>query len=486
MAEISRAVRAAVRQHTSALLAYPNVIGVGAARKTRKGRTSDDHSVVTYVSRKLPLEFLEPHQRIPRQLEVDDDTVLSDVVEIAEPRFLAVDTIQYRPLQGGSQMQSASGTGTLGAILYDRRDHKPVLLTNNHVLTPAGSPTVLPSDTRIFQPAGGPLVGNTKRIVPMFLAPLGEFNYKFDSRVDAGIVAPLPNVPLDFSVVELGRHPYVVLPPFEGLQVEHRGFRTQLRTGTVEAVDLTVVVKASNGDRHRVGGPGSGFSIRAPERLIGAWPGDSGSLVVDATRGASRGLVFGGDGQSGGLTFACELGAIMAELELETACAGELNALIRRAVLRRLTDAWAASEGRLEAAGGHANALVREMVDKTGRFRRQYLPDDADGRVSGAMGTLLHRLAPDLAETLHRDEDFAGLLERAFGEWLILPTVYDMLEYRIPDNLGPAMIAAFRRLRECRQLPEDIDWLEAAFSQAAGRSMRELLASDADQRSDVA
>src|SRR5262245_34977202 len=189
MAEIPRGVRAAVRQHTNALLAYPNVVGVGAARKTRQGRATDEHAVVTYVSRKLPVDFLEPRQRIPRQLEIDDGTVLSDVVEIAEPRFLAVDTAQYRPLQGGSQIQTTANTGTLGAILYDRRDHTPVLLTNNHILTAPGAPTLIPSDPRVFQPAGGPQVGNTKRIVPMFLAPLGEFNYKFGARVDAGIVA---------------------------------------------------------------------------------------------------------------------------------------------------------------------------------------------------------------------------------------------------------------------------------------------------------
>ena len=301
MAEVSFAVRTAVRQHTDKPLTYPNVIGVGVSRKTRQGRKGDEYSVVAYVSRKLPVELLAAHQRIPKVFMVDDEAIPSDVVEVAEPQFLAVDTTQYRPLQGGSQIGTSSGSsGTLGAILYDKLDHTPVLLTNNHVLTPTGSPNIIPTDTRVWQPAGGPLVGSTKRIVPMFRAPLGAVGYSFGARVDAGIVTPLPTVPLDFSVVELGRHPYVVLPPFEGLQVEHRGYRTQLRTGTVEAIDLTFNIKMANGERYQIGGPGSGFSIRAPERLIGAWPGDSGSLVVDATRGASRGLVFAGDLLAGG------------------------------------------------------------------------------------------------------------------------------------------------------------------------------------------
>lgn len=483
MAEMSFTVRAAVRRHTDALLSYPNVIAVGAARKIRKGRPVDAQAVVVYVSRKLPAAMLDPLQRIPSHLEIDDASVVSDVVQIAEPRFLAVDTALYRPLRGGCQIQSSSGNGTLGGILYDRLDHRPVLLTNNHVLTPAGAPTVLPADTRIFQPSGGLQVGSSKRIVPMFLAPLGESGYRFSARVDAGIVAPLPEIGLDFSVVELGKHPYVVLPPFEGLAVEHRGFRTQLRSGTVEALDLTVIVKASNGDRHRIGGGSSVFSIRAPERLIGAWPGDSGSLVVDASHGSARGLVFAGDGQSGGLTFACELGAVMAELQLETACSGELAALIRRAVFRRMTVAWAAAERGTDASARHANALVEAMVEKVDRFRHRHLADERDGRIAGAFGVLLHQLASELAEGAHDDEDFAGLLDQAFGDWLVLPTVYDMLEYRIPEQLGPTAIAAFRRLgRRSRKRSDghDLGWFEAALSRSCGLTMREWIATRCD------
>ncbi|MFT3953290.1 MAG: hypothetical protein QM722_02440 [Piscinibacter sp.] len=479
MSEMAFSVRAAVRHHTDALLAYPNVVAVGAARKIRKGRPVDTHAVAVYVSRKLPAAMLEPRQRIPSHLETDDASVVSDVVQIGEPRLLAVDTAQYRPLRGGCQIQSSSGTGTLGGILYDRLDHRPVLLTNNHVLTPAGAPTFLPSDTRIFQPAGGPQVGSAKRIVPMFLAPLGEFGYRFGARVDAGIVAPLPGIDLDFSVVELGKHPYVVLPPYEGLAVEHRGFRTQLRTGTVEALDLTVILKASNGDRIRIGGGSSVFSIRAPERFIGAWPGDSGSLVVDAAHGSARGLVFGGDGLSGGLTYACELGAVMQELQLETACTGELSALVRRSVFRRLTTAWAAAEHGTDGGARHANALVEAMVEKVDRFRDRHLADAQDGRVAGAFGTMLHQLASELAEGAHDDEDFAGLLDQAFGDWLVLPTVYDMLEYRIPEQLGPTAIAAFRRLgRRTHKRSErhDLGWFESALSRSCGLTMREWIA----------
>src|SRR5204863_1361695 len=85
--------------------------------------------------------------------------------------------------------------------------------------------------------------------------------------------------------------------------------------------------------------------------------------------------------------------------------------------------------------------------------------------------------APDVAEALHQDENFAGLLDRAFGDWLVLPTVYDMLEYRIPDHLGPTAIKAFRRFNKVRELLESLGWLETALSRSAGRTVRELLGS---------
>ena len=158
MAEISR-LYVLVCQHTNVLLSYPNVIGVGAARKVRRGRASDEHSVVTYVSRKLPLEFLEPHERIPRQFEIDDDTVPSDVVEIAEPRFLAVDTKRYPTTAGWLPDPDDIWHGDARSNLLRQADQQPVLLTNNHVLTTAGSPTFLPSDTPVLAAGGWPARG---------------------------------------------------------------------------------------------------------------------------------------------------------------------------------------------------------------------------------------------------------------------------------------------------------------------------------------
>jgi hypothetical protein len=453
-----------------------NVVGVGIALRRTGGVVTDEPAVVTYVSRKLPREALPAGQQVPVELDADGEMVRTDVVEIAEPRYVDVDTTTYRPVRGGCQIGTAGGAGTAGAVMYDRRDQQVVLLTNNHVLTTVSNPTVLPADTSVRQPAGGTRIGRSKRIVPMFPAPLGAGDYRFFGTVDAGIVALDSNIAGRFDVVEIGPHPFVVLPPYIGLEVVRRGFRTQRRTGTVEAVGLTVTVKASNGDRHRIGGNGEGsvFMIRSPERLISAMPGDSGSLVVDAGGGAARGLVFASDSISGGITWACELGTIMSLLELDTPCSGGLNALIRRSVFRRLSGRWALSQ-ELAAAGGSRNALVSEHIETVARFRDHYLPSEPDGSLGAAIGGALQRLAYDLAHIINHDEDAAGLFDRAFGEWLVQPTVFDMLEYRFPDQIAACASAAFRRLRDLRPNAEGLVLLERLFSRAAGRSMRELL-----------
>jgi len=473
MTEFPTRVRVAAREHTDAILRLPNVVGVGVARRRVRGVVTDEPVVITYVTRKLPREALRLDERVPPLLETDGEEVRTDVVEVGEPRFVDVDDATYRPLRGGCQIGTAGGTGTAGAVMYDRRDQQVVLLTNNHVLTSDGDPTNLPANRAVWQPSAGTRIGQSKRIVPMTRAPLGAFDYNFTATVDAGIVSVDSNIAVEFDVVDIaGAHPFVVLPPYEELEVVRRGYRTQLRTGTVEAIDQTVTVKTAKGVRHRIGP--SVFSIRSPERLISAMKGDSGSLVVDADGAAARGLVFASNEQSGGVTWACELGVVMTQLELDTPCTGSLHALIRRSVFRRLADRWALAH-EIDAAGGTRNPFVGELITNVDRFRDRHLPTTPDGSAGSMIGRALARLAPDLAAAITNDEDAAGLFDRAFGEWLIQPTVFDMLEYRFPNDVGERAQGAFRRVRErCHESP-DLDLLERTFAHAAGRSMRELL-----------
>jgi hypothetical protein len=92
MTEFPARVRAAARLHTDRILRLPNVVGVGVARRRVGGTVTDEPAVLTYVSRKLPLEALRLDERVPRVVDVDGEEVGTDVVEIGVPRFVAVDT----------------------------------------------------------------------------------------------------------------------------------------------------------------------------------------------------------------------------------------------------------------------------------------------------------------------------------------------------------------------------------------------------------
>jgi hypothetical protein len=487
----ANAARAAAREYTDWVLSFPNVHGCGVGRRTVDGRETEEWSLVVFVTRKLPLSALRSDEVIPRQLDTYEGPVLTDVIEAEEPRPFQ-DTAQYRPLIGGCQIVTVPSGGTLGSILYDATDYQPVLLTCNHVVTAAGQRYAMPADTRVFQPgaSAADLVGNTKRIVPWTAAPLGA-NYGWDARVDAGIIDPDFNVELKFEVIDLGKHPYVFLPPYEGLEVVHRGATSLLSEGTVKYIDVAFILSQKVGGRVRIGGVDCGFAI---QRLGGnfALPGDSGSLIVDQNRGAARGMVVGGDTEISGYTYACEMGAIVEALQLETPCMGGLHSMIKRAVHRRgipspeidrpvsglMRDNAVVgdrSESRVaELRSG--NGLLRDRVANVDRFRVRYLPDTTDGSVAGALGSTLQLLAADLAEAIYDDEDFAGLLDEAFGEWLIQPTMYDMLEYRLPEDFGQRVLKAFDRLKEQRPaVAGRISWMQPAFSGSGGMKMRELL-----------
>jgi hypothetical protein len=153
--------------------------------------------------------------------------------------------------------------------------------------------------------------------------------------------------------------------------------------------------------------------------------------------------------------------------------------MIRRAIYRRPLSALAQSG--LAAEGRSASAMTRH-VDK---FRDKFMPDNPDGKVSGAFGSMLRVLATDLAEAVYANEDFAGLLDEAFGDWLVLPTVYDMLEYRLPDDFEARVLRAFDHLQQGTGRLEGLDWVRPAFAACGGIRMRDLLGREVSSREPV-
>lgn len=464
-------IRRAAAEYSEQVFRYPNVIGYGVGQKTIKGKKTGEPCLVVFVQRKLPISALRADEILPREVATQHGALPIDVVEQPMPR-LGVDNNGYRPLRGGCQITASAngGSGTLGAVMYDGGDAEVVLLTCNHVLTMAGQRMTMPTNTVVSQPSAGSPIGRTKRIAPWFLTPLGDFDAAWQARVDAGIVSLDAGIDAQFRVIDLGRHPHVPLPPYEGLEVRKRGFTSEVTTGTLEQIDVAVVLKDFNGQWVRIGGPGSGFSVRSPKDQTFFLPGDSGSLVVDSDGGAARGLMFAGDMIAGGLSFGCQLSAIMEELNLETPCTGSMDAAFMAALRRR----------RMLSQIGEVDWMVAKATSKNiAKFRTRYLKAAPDRSVGSALEHLFQSLAHELSEALALDDDFAGLLDQALGDLLVQPTVFDMLEYRLPEDFGDRLGRAFNRLRELYPEATGYEWLGPAFSTCGGTRMREILAGSA-------
>ena len=88
---------------------------------------------------------------------------------------------------------------------------------------------------------------------------------------------------------------------------------------------------------------------------------------------------------------------------------------------------------------------------------------------------MFQALAPELSEGLAFDEDFAGLIDHALGDWLVQPTVYDMLEYELPEDIECRLDGAFARFREIHPEAQGYAWFPAAFKGCGGTRMREVL-----------
>jgi len=88
---------------------------------------------------------------------------------------------------------------------------------------------------------------------------------------------------------------------------------------------------------------------------------------------------------------------------------------------------------------------------------------------------MFQKLAPEFAEGLALDDDFAGLLDEAIGDLLVQPTIFDMLEYRPPENFGRKLECAFERLRRLNPEAVGHEWIGEAFRDCGDKSMRELL-----------
>ncbi|MGI0148631.1 MAG: hypothetical protein ACREDF_03755, partial [Thermoplasmata archaeon] len=293
-------VRAAKAAHEAAIFGRANVVGVAVGNKSIRGRETDERCIVVYVEHKRPETEMRPRDIVPKAI----DGVRTDVVETG--RFHALELVQsldgerthrIRPAPGGVSLGHYRITaGTFGVLT--RRNGRPVILSNNHVLANAndaklGDPILQPgpADGGRLQDAIARLadfvpiqfnersIGPVGRLLERALAPLlrllglgvkrlpsGKANL-----VDAAIAVPIDSDLVAEDLLGIGRvsgngDAHI------GLRVRKSGRTTGVTEGRVTGLDA--VVEVDYGGRTAI------FREQIVTDLL-AKGGDSGSLVVD-------------------------------------------------------------------------------------------------------------------------------------------------------------------------------------------------------------
>jgi len=283
--EVDKAVAAIQGREERALLALPNVIGVGVGRKTTQGFETNEPCLLVLVSRKLPVAELGPDARIPTLVE----HCKTDVIEVGsvaasetpEPAGSGKNSLRcrVRPAQGGfsvGRVAGCSGSIAAGAIdagseLGERKRY--YLLGSNSVLAALnegreGDPILQPSAPDGGRP-GNDTLGRLARFVPLHFDEQPNF-------VDAAI-AEVPFADLDRSVFWIGHAVDRASRVRIGQMLQKTGRSSCYSTAVVKGVNVTLAVDYA------------GRKARFCQQILTtplATAGDGGSLALDSARRA--------------------------------------------------------------------------------------------------------------------------------------------------------------------------------------------------------
>jgi hypothetical protein len=304
-------------KHQSSMLERENVVGVGVGYKVHRGKQTDELCLVVLVSKKLPVEAVDPKSLVPKSI----DGVNTDVVEVGVIRTHQSRTDRWRPIPAGVSVGHFKITaGTFGCMVRDQASNARLMLSNNHVLAASnnaqlGDPVLQPGpadgggvDNDIvarlerFAPisfneeppscqiatgvAGlinqlAQLLGSQHRLIPIRQDPQAM------NQVDAAVAKPVEGVELSDEILDIGAIGGVT-PAKLGMRVRKSGRSTGFTTGTITVMDATVDV--NYGDR----------IARFDSQLIStsmSAPGDSGSLLVAEDSLLAVGLLYAGSDQ---------------------------------------------------------------------------------------------------------------------------------------------------------------------------------------------
>jgi len=289
------------------LFSLPQVVGVGHGLKEQGGVVTGSEAVTVLVTKKLPKEQLAAHELVPATI----DGMPTDVIEVgclkahraetipaeAQQRIEQDRTAVWRPAPPGVSIGHYKITaGTFGAVVYNRSDLQPMILSNNHVLANStnGRDRRAKINDPILQPGlydigeavqapGAEAQANSEYTIARLHKYVPLLNYPTANYVDCAIAKPLTNDLIVPDILGIGKVRGAVSPAL-GMRVQKSGRTSAVTYGTIKVLNARVNV--NYGDR----------VLRFDKQIITtriSSPGDSGSLVLNLDNYAV-GLLFAG------------------------------------------------------------------------------------------------------------------------------------------------------------------------------------------------
>ncbi len=280
-------------------LRRPGVSGLDVGYRITDGVLTDECAIRVHVERKLPPDALEPGVAFSTS---DEPGFLGDFsIDVIEARYAPSNDVggvremtqinrqrRVNPLIGGVSVgHNNVSAGTLGAIVWDKSDGSPCMLSNWHVF--CGADTVEVGDP-IYQPGrldggrDGDVVGHLRR-------------WKLDRDADAALA--------ELTFAREYARDLLGLSPITGIEEEPRlgqlvaksGRTTGVTEGMIDGVGMSLRLPYRNGptvtfhDQIRIV-PRPPWPQREYEVSRG---GDSGSVWIAESSGKAVGLHFAGE-----------------------------------------------------------------------------------------------------------------------------------------------------------------------------------------------
>jgi hypothetical protein len=283
-----------------------NVVGTCRGPKRVGDRPTDEECLVVLVRRKLPTAQLDPDDVIPETVDLDGETIRTDVQEVGDLHSQAVATRpaaagrkeRVRPAPAGVSLGHPEITaGTLGSPPLTTEDGATVVLTNAHVAAPIGAAE---SGDDILQP--GPADGGEDGDTIGTLTESADIARDEPNTTDSALVAVDPD-DVTNTVLGVGQFAGFTEPTMDATYTKS-GRTTGVTTGELRGRD----------GRVRVNGYYDSPTVFEGVDVFGPMSagGDSGSLIgiLDGGEFRATDLLFAGSDRS---TIAAPIPAVEAE-----------------------------------------------------------------------------------------------------------------------------------------------------------------------------